>query len=407
MEHLEVPQFLGLLVLLFGAAKVLGGLAQRIGQPAVLGELLAGVILGASVMGVLDARSGVFHLLAELGVIVLLFEIGVETDLRRLLQVGGAATVVALIGVVLPFALGYVTCRLLGLSDIVSVVAGASLTATSVGITARVLSDLGHLQDQESQVILGAAILDDLIGLVILAVVAGLTRGQEVTVWNVGTTTGIAFGFVIIALLVGSQIVPPVVRLLVNKGVTAAALTMFAIMLALGMAWLASTAGSATIIGAFAAGLLLGGTPQARDIRHGVVHLGHFFVPIFFVMVGTAVDVRLLNPFNASNHHVLVLTGLLIVVAAIGKFLAGYGPFWLPTRKSVIGVGMIPRGEVGLIFAQMGLNTGVFDAGVFSAVTLTVMATTFMAPPLLKHLLSRVPGVKPPPQLDDIQELVS
>ena len=216
MEHLEVPQFLGLLVLLFGAAKVFGGLAQRIGQPAVLGELLAGVVLGASVLGVLDARNEVFHLLAELGVIVLLFEIGLETDLRKLLQVGGAATVVAVIGVVLPFAMGYVVCRLLGLGDMIAIVAGASLTATSVGITARVLSDLGHLQDRESQVILGAAVLDDLIGLVILAVVAGLTQGQEVTVWSVSKATGIAFGFVVIALLLGSLLIPPLLLSLIH-----------------------------------------------------------------------------------------------------------------------------------------------------------------------------------------------
>ena len=124
-------------------------------------------------------------------------------------------------------------------------------------------------------------------------------------------------------------------------------------------------------------------------------------------MVGTAVDVRLLNPFDPANYQVLILTGFLVLVAVIGKFLAGYGPFWFPGRKSVIGVGMIPRGEVGLIFAQMGLNTGVFDAGVFSAVTLMVMATTFMAPPLLKHLLSRVPGAKGPPQLPESQELVA
>lgn len=406
MEHLEVPQFLGLLVLLFGAAKICGSMAQRVGQPAVLGELLAGVILGVSVLGVLDARSNVFHLLAELGVIILLFEIGLETDLRRLLQVGGAATVVAVIGVVLPFALGYAVCRLLGLGDMISTVAGASLTATSVGITARVLSDLGHLQDRESQVILGAAVLDDLIGLVILAVVAGLTQGQGVTVLGICRTTGIAFGFVVIVLLLGSQLIPPLLRVLTTNGITTAALTMLAIMLPLSLAWLAFAAGSATIIGAFAAGLLLGRTPQAHDIRHGVVHLGHFFVPIFFVMVGTAVDVRLLNPFNPANHQVLVLTGLLVLVAVIGKFLAGYGPFWLPCKKSVIGVGMIPRGEVGLIFAQMGLSAGVFSTGIFSAVTLMVMATTFMAPPLLKHLLSHAPGAKGPPQLPESQELV-
>jgi len=407
MEHLQVPQFFGLLVVLFAAAKLLGALAQGIGQPAVLGELLAGIALGTSVLGLLDAENEVFHLLAELGVAILLFEIGLETDLRRLLQVGGAASVVAVVGVVLPFALGYGACWLLGLSNLVAVVAGASLTATSVGITARVLSDLGRLQQQESQVILGAAVLDDIIGLVILSVVAGLTEGQEITVGTVTKTTGIAFGFVVAALLVGSGLIPPLMRRLAKATFAPGTLTMLSLMLALGMAWLASLAGSATIIGAFAAGLLLGRTEQGQDIRKGVVQLGHFFVPIFFVMVGTAVDVRLLNPFHAANQQVLFLAGLLVVVAVVGKFLAGYAPIWFRGRKSVIGVGMVPRGEVGLIFAQMGLSTGALDPGIFSAIMLMVMVTTLMTPPLLKHLLTRVPGAEPPPRLEDVQELVS
>jgi Kef-type K+ transport system membrane component KefB len=138
-----------------------------------------------------------------------------------------------------------------------------------------------------------------------------------------------------------------------------------------------------------------------------VVQLGHFFVPIFFVMVGTAVDVRLLNPFHAANQQVLFLAGLLVVVAVVGKFLAGYAPIWFRGQKSVIGVGMVPRGEVGLIFAQMGLSTGALDTGIFSAIMLMVMVTTFMTPPLLKHLLTRAPGAEPPPRLEDVQELVS
>ena len=235
---------------------------------------------------------------------------------------------------------------------------------------------------------------------------AGFAQGQEITVWGVAKTTCIAFGFVVIALLVGSRLIPPLIRSVATGGPNVATLTMLAIMLALGMPWLASMAGSATIIGAFAAGLLLGRTPQAHDIRQGVAHIGHFFVPIFFVMVGTAVDVRLLNPLNADNRQVLILTGLLVLVAAVGKFLAGYAPFWSPARKSVIGVGMIPRGEVGLIFAQMGISAGVFDAGTFSAVTLMVMVTTFMAPPLLKHLLSRGRSGQGADQLKKVQELV-
>ena len=389
MGHLDVPQFLGLLVVMFASAKLLGALAQWIGQPAVLGELLAGVILGMSVGGLVDPSNDVLHLLAELGVVILLFEIGLETDLGKLLQVGGAATVVAVVGVTLPFALGYAVCWILGLSNLVGIMAGASLTATSVGITARVLSDLNRLQEPESQIILGAAVIDDVIGLVILAVVVGLTKGQEVTVLGVAKTTGIAFGFLGGTLLVGKLVVPPLVRW-VSRVDLPGTPTMLAVMLAFGLAWLASVSGSAMIIGAFAAGLLLRGTLHAHEIETGVAHLGHFFVPLFFVAVGAAVDVRVLNPVDPANWQTLMVGGLLIVAAVVGKFLAGYAPFWFKGNKKVIGVGMIPRGEVGLIFAQMGLVSGVFDPGLFSAVTLMVMVTTFMAPPLLKLLFPLV-----------------
>ncbi len=183
--------------------------------------------------------------------------------------------------------------------------------------------------------------------------------------------------------------------------------TMLAVMLAFGVAWLAHAAGSAMIIGAFAAGLLLAGTPQAHEVERGVAHLGHFFVPLFFVAVGAAVDVRVFNPFDPANWGTLQVGGLLIVAAVVGKVLAGYAPFWFRGRKVVIGVGMIPRGEVGLIFAQMGLASRVFDAALFSAVTLTVMVTTFLAPPLLKVLFPRKEDGQKPPQPEGIEELVT
>ncbi|MEJ7636630.1 MAG: cation:proton antiporter [Singulisphaera sp.] len=164
--------------------------------------------------------------------------------------------------------------------------------------------------------------------------------------------------------------------------------------------------GSAVIIGAFAAGLLLAKTPQAREIEHGVTGLGNFFVPIFFVSVGAAVDVRVFNPIDASNHATLFVGGLLIVAAVAGKFAAGYAAPWFQGKKSVIGVGMIPRGEVGLIFAQMGLSSGVFDAKLFSAVTLMVMVTTFMAPPLLRVLFPPGDAAWIPPEPDGIEEFV-
>jgi len=406
MEHLDIPQFVSLLVVILGIAKALGALAQRIGQPAVLGELVAGVLLGHSVLGLVDPQTDVLHLLAELGVIILLFEIGLETNLRQLLQVGGAATVVALVGVALPFALGYVVCVMLGFETLVAVVAGATLTATSVGITARVLADLNHLQEPESHIILGAAVIDDVIGLVILAVVTGLTAGQTLTVLGVATTTVIAFGFLGGTLLVGGLLVPPLARA-VSRIDLPGTPTMLAVMLAFGLAWLASVVGSAMIIGAFAAGLLLRNTSHAHEIERGVAHLGHFFVPIFFVTVGAAVDISVLNPLEPGNRSTLLIGGLLILAAVIGKFLAGYAPVWFKGNKKVIGVGMIPRGEVGLIFAQTGLASGVFTLPLFSAVTMMVLVTTFMAPPLLKYLLPSGPQKPPPPTPEGIEELVT
>jgi Kef-type K+ transport system membrane component KefB len=179
---------------------------------------------------------------------------------------------------------------------------------------------------------------------------------------------------------------------------------MLAVLLALGLAWLAWEVGSALIIGAFAAGLLLGRISHAHEIEQGVTHLGHFFVPLFFVTVGAAVDLRVFNPLNPANRPTLMVGSLLIVAAVVGKFLAGYAPFWFRGKKSVIGAGMIPRGEVGLIFAHMGLSRGVFDIELFSAATLMVMVTTFLSPPLLKALLPAKPLPNPsaPKGIEDL-----
>jgi Kef-type K+ transport system membrane component KefB len=405
MDHLEVHQFLGLLVVMLGVAKLLGSLAQRIGHPAVLGELLAGVILGMSVVGLVNPKNEVLHLLAELGVVILLFEIGLETDLRQLLRVGGTSTTVALAGLVLPFALGYGICSLLGLNNLQSIVAGAALTATSVGITARVLADLNRLKEPESQIVIGAAVVDDVVGLVILAVVSELTEGHEVSVGRVAQITALAFGFLVGVIGVGRFIVPRVVPWLSRIKLFGTP-TILAILATFGLAWLAHVAGSALIIGAFAAGLLLRETPQAHDMERGVAHLGHFLVPLFFVTVGAAVDIRAFNPLESANRPTLLVGGLLIVAAVLGKFLAGYAPFWFKGNKTVIGVGMIPRGEVGLIFAQTGLDSEVLDAGLFSAITLMVMVTTFLAPPLLKLWFPPMPPDYHAPAPEGIEQLV-
>jgi Kef-type K+ transport system membrane component KefB len=379
----SVAQFLLLLAVILVAAKVLGELAERIGQPAVVGELLAGVILGPSVIGFVDPALPSLHLIAEIGVVLLLFGIGLETDLKKLLSVGGAAFTVAIVGVVLPFALGYFVSRALGLTLLPAVVAGAALTATSVGITARVLADLGRLQSVEGQIVLGAAVIDDVIGLVILAIVTDLVAGNAPTALGVVKTTAIAFGFLAAAVVVGRLVIPPVFSVIARTGKEHTLATM-ALALAFLLAVLASKVGSALIVGAFAAGLVLAPTEHVHAIERGIVRLANVFVPVFFVAVGAAVDVRTLG-----SREVLVVGLALTAVAIAGKFVAGFAPFWMRANKTLIGVGMIPRGEVGLIFAQTGLTAGVLNAGDYSALMLMVLVTTFLAPPLLRALAAR------------------
>jgi len=390
MEHLHISQFLGILVVMLVAAKASGYLAQRAGQPAVLGELIGGVLVGKSALGLVNPELETIHLLSELGVVILLFAIGLETDLGRLVKVGATSLAVAVAGVVLPFALGFSACQLLGQSVVVSIVAAATLTATSVGITARVLSDLGRLQETEGQIILGAAVIDDILGLLILGVVAELTEGREVSGLGILQTTASALGFLGAALLVGTHLVPVLFRWASRIELPGTA-TALALIAAFGLAWLADRCGSAMIIGAFAAGLLVARAPQSREIERGITEIGHFFVPLFFVAVGAAVDMRALNPLDPSTRPALIFGLALIVTGVAGKLAAGYAPFWFRGNKMVVGVGMVPRGEVGLIFAQAGLASGVFDAGLFGGATMMVIVTTLFAPPVLKYLLG--PGV--------------
>ncbi len=390
-EH-SFSDLLAVLVALLLATKLLGVLAQRLGQPAVVGELLAGIVLGGSVLGILDPADPILLSLAELGVLVLLFEIGLHTDIRSLMKVGNAALAVALVGVVLPFGLGYAVSIALGLPTIAAIVAGAALTATSIGISARTLSDLGQLESREGQIVLGAAVIDDVIGLVILSVVSGLVGGAVLTLGGVATTSGIAVGFVVGAIVLGSALVPPIFRF-VSRIEASGTLGIAGLIFAFMMAWLASLAGSATIIGAFAAGLVLHNTPQRAEIEKATTALGHFFVPIFFATVGAAVELSTL-----ADARALAIGGALIVVGVLAKMAAGYAPFWFKGDKTLIGVAMIPRGEVGLIFAQMGLATGALTSQLFSALALMVLVTTFIAPPLLAVLVNRrgnLPGDEP------------
>jgi Kef-type K+ transport system membrane component KefB len=385
----NIAQFLLALIAIFVAAKVFGEIAERLGQPAVLGELLGGVIIGVSGLHLVDPHDVTIHLLSELGVILLLFLIGLETDLKKLMAVGGSATAVAVVGVVLPLAGGIAFGRFLGLPMMVAVFLGAALTATSVGITARVLSDLGHLKDDESQVVLGAAVVDDIIGLVLLTLVGTLAGGGQLTVLGVGRIVLVAFGFVILAIVIGSQLAPRLIRV-IDRIEMKRGLFFSALVFALLLAYIAQQVGSAIIIGSFAAGLVLARTDRGRDIEREVHDVAQFFIPIFFVVVGAAVDVK-----SMTREFVWIGLGL-TAIGIVGKVAAGYVVWKKGLRRTVIGVGMIPRGEVGLIFAQIGLTTKLLTTGLYSAVALMVMLTTFITPPLLRRLLvQKTPDGKP------------
>src|SRR5687767_6972769 len=243
---MSIGELLVALIAIFVAAKLFGEIAERLGQPAVLGELVGGVIVGVSGLHLVDPHDVTIHLLSELGVILLLFLIGLETDLKKLIQVGGSATAVAIVGVLLPLAGGIAIGQFLGFPIMVSVFLGAALTATSVGITARVLSDLGHLKDDESQVILGAAVIDDVIGLVLLTLVGTLATGGELTFLGVGRIVLVAFGFVILAIVIGSQLAPLLIRA-IDRIEVARGLFFASVVFALLLAYLAQKAGSAKI----------------------------------------------------------------------------------------------------------------------------------------------------------------
>ncbi|MGH7580813.1 MAG: cation:proton antiporter [Gemmatimonadales bacterium] len=396
-DGVDVARFFLVLAAILAAAKLLGELAERIGQPAVLGELIAGVLLGASALGVVPAdgvEAELVHVLAELGVLLLLFEIGLETDLREMFRVGPAALAVALVGVALPFGFGYLFWRYAphaasGSGDLVSaaIFIGATLTATSVGITARVLSDLGRMNTPEARIIIGAAVIDDVLGLVILSVVSGVAAGASVTVLGILRTLGVAVGFLVVAVLLGRFIAPRLFDL-INRMQVRYVLVVASLAFALALAALAGLAGSALIIGAFAAGLILSGVNQFDTIEHEIKPVASVFTPIFFVSVGSSVNLGLLNPSTPEARATLLIAGVLILLAVVGKVAAGWAAPWTRFRRLVVGVGMVPRGEVGLIFAEIGRRSGVLGDEVFGAVLLMVMVTTFIAPPALKTLFA-------------------
>ena len=396
---------LGLLVALV-AAKLGGELFVRMGQPSVLGELVLGIVAGNLTIfgfGGLEfiSENLSVEMLAELGVILLLFQVGLESDLDKTAKVGGSALLVATLGVIAPIGLGFVASTLLLPTQgiYVHLYIGVALCATSVGITARVLRDLKKSNTAESRIILGAAVIDDVMGLVLLAIMQGAitaaNTGKPVEVMDYVFITGKALVFLIAAPLIGRRFAPKLFEF-VAKFKAEDLLLITALAICFGFSYIAVLIGLAPIVGAFAAGLILDETHWQcfqkrgeRSVEDLIAPIAGFLAPIFFFRMGTSVDlVKLVHP------QAVLLAGALLVAALIGKQVCGLGVLQKGLDKLSVGIGMIPRGEVGLIFAAIGTRLildgkQVIEPAVFSALVIVVVFTTIVTPPLLKWSMTR------------------
>ncbi|NEO29384.1 MAG: cation:proton antiporter [Symploca sp. SIO3C6] len=406
------------LVAIFFASKLGGEICARINLPPVLGELVGGVVIGVSALNLLvfpeggadsshsmiinwlesttglspeaaqsvfESQSEVISVLAELGVVILLFEIGLESDLQELIRVGPQAAIVAIVGVVAPFAAGTAgLVYLFHLTAVPAIFAGAALTATSIGITAKVLAEIGRLSSKEGQIIIGAAVLDDVLGIIILAVVASLAKTGEIVIANVIYLIISAGVFLVGSILVGRFLSPYFVGL-VNEMKTRGQVLLTALIFALILSYVAAAIGLEAILGAFAAGLVLAETDKRRELEEQVIPVADVLTPIFFVVVGAKTDLSVLNPAIPSNREGLIIAAFLIVVAIVGKVITGFTVFGQPgIQRLAIGVGMIPRGEVGLVFAGVGAASGALSEATQAGIIMMVILTTFVAPPLLR-----------------------
>ena len=406
------------LVFIYLASKLGGELSKLVDLPPVLGELIAGVVVGVSALHLLvfpetgavasdsvvitilqkiaglnpesipevfATQSEVISVLAELGVIILLFEIGLESDLRELQKVGATAAIVAVVGVVAPFVAGTVGLILIfGMPTIPAVFAGAALTATSIGITSKVLSELGQLKSTEGQIIVGAAVIDDVLGIIVLAVVASLAKTGDVDLLNLVYLIVSATAFLLGSIFLGKFFNKSFVAI-AEKLQTRGKLVIPALIFAFSMAFLANAIHLEAILGAFAAGLVLDETDKRKELDRQIIPIADILVPIFFVSVGARVDLSVLNPTTADNRQGLIIAAFLILVAIIGKVVTGWAVFGQEKiNRLAIGIGMIPRGEVGLVFAGIGAASGVLDKPLQAAIIIMVILTTFLAPPLLR-----------------------
>ena len=388
-EGYDLALILGNLLIIIIVARLAAELAELIKIPAVLGEIIAGIIIGPSALGLIDPIknldvANMVLLLGEIGVILLLFQVGLEMDLGEMAKVGKPALLVALIGVLVPVAAGFGVACAFGESGKISLFIGAALTATSVGITARVLGDLRALALRESRIVLGAAVADDVLGLIILTVVVKVVTEGSISASVVFETIGLALGFLVITGLLAIYVIPKAFTRIdrVAKSSTTIVAVSFALMLAFSL--LANQAKLAFIIGAFMAGLAVGRSQQHERIAEGLNPLGHIFIPVFFASIGINADLDAM--FQPS---VLALATVLTVVAIFGKLIAGFGIGRSPGDKLLIGIGMIPRGEVGLIFASIGLSKGILDDELYGALLLMVLVTTLITPPLLRLKLAK------------------
>ncbi len=408
------------LVVIFFASKLGGEICARLDLPPVLGELVGGVVVGVSALhllvfpeggadvsnsllvnflrstaglspeaavSVFQSQSEVISVLAELGVVILLFEIGLESDLKELIRVGPQAAVVAVVGVVAPFSAGTAgLVYLFHIPAIPAIFAGAALTATSIGITAKVLAEIGRLSSQEGQIIIGAAVLDDVLGIIVLAVVASLAKTGEIAIANVISLIISAGVFLIGAILLGRFLSPYFVAL-VNEMKTRGQLLLTALIFAFILSYIGAVIQLEAILGAFAAGLVLAETDKRRELEEQVIPIADMLVPIFFVTVGAKTNLGVLNPAIPSNREGLTMAIFLIGVAILGKVVTGLFVFGQPKiNRLAIGVGMIPRGEVGLVFVGVGSASGALSPATEAAIIMMVILTTFLAPPLLRFV---------------------
>lgn len=427
LEPLVLASVLLSLVIVYLAAKLGGELCARINLPPVLGELVGGVVVGVSALqlivfpevageadsllmqlvewtsglqsqsegaiSVFQGESEVVSILAELGVIILLFEIGLESDLKELIRVGPQAAAVAIIGVVVPFAAGTAgLIALFGVDTIPAVFAGAALTATSIGITAKVLAEMQQLSSKEGQVIIGAAVLDDVLGIIVLAVVASLAKTGEIEIINVVYLIAGAAVFLVGSIFLG-RLLSPYFVILVDRLRTRGQVITSSLVFAFVLAYIAAAIQLEAILGAFAAGLILAETSKRKEIEEQISPIADMLVPVFFVTVGAKTDLSVLNPLEPANREGLIIASFLVIVAIIGKIVAGLGVFGKPeVNKLAVGVGMIPRGEVGLVFAGVGSASGALSESLEAAIIVMVILTTFLAPPLLRIVFNESEG---------------